>query len=187
MHKYLLGTLAVAAVALTASIPAFSAAGGTLNVTITAQAPAAPCLAVTPGSLDFGTLPFSANNGAGLSQGNRDVSIANCGTVGQNLLGSSSNATGTSGSWTPLAYEPTFTISPCPAVNGFYLDLFGFNTPSLVMTGTPAPVLASGGGSPAVFPVGSKDFRLTLTMPCQGSNGAGETKTLTATFTAVVA
>jgi hypothetical protein len=47
--------------------------------------------------------------------------------------------------------------------------------------------LASLGGPPAVFPAGDKVFRMVFTMPCQGSNGAGAAKTLTATFTAVVA
>lgn len=187
MRKHLVGTLVIAALALAASAaPAFTADNGTVTVSITARAPAAPCLTVTPGAVDFGTLPFSANAGSGLSEGEANITANNCGTAGQNLLGSTTNATGPGGSWTPTAYNGT--IDPCAALNRFYLSIFGFTTPAMYMTGTAAPVLASLGGPPAVFPAGdAKVFRLTITMPCQGSNGAGETKTLSATFTATVA
>ena len=187
MRKHLVGTLVVGALALAASAaPAFTADSGTLTVSITARAPAAPCLTVTPGTVNFGTLPFSANANSGLSEGEADITANNCGTAGQNLLGSTSNATGPGGSWTPLALGSSF--NPCVALDRFYLSIFGFTTPALYMTGTAAPVLASLGGPPAVFPAGdAKVFRLTFTMPCQGSNGAGETKTLSATFTATVA
>jgi hypothetical protein len=168
--------------------PAFTADSGTVAVSVTAQAPPAPCLTVTPGSVDFGTLPFSTDNNAssGLSQGHSsDISFKNCGTADQNLLGSTTPAAGPGGSWTPTAYDGT-SPHPCPVVDQFYLALFLPN-PSLYLTGTPALVLASG-GAPAVYPAGSTTLsRLDILMPCQGSNGAGETKTLTATFTAVVA
>jgi hypothetical protein len=179
-------TALVAAIALTAgAVPALSADSGAVAVSVTAQAAAAPCLTVSPSSVDFGTLPFSTNNGAGLSKGETDITVNFCGTsTGQNLLGSTTNATGPGGSWTPLAYDGT--IHPCPDLNQFYLSIFGFTSFELNMNGTPAPVLASLGGPPAVFPLGDKVFRLSIRMPCQGSNGAGEAKTLTATFTAVV-
>jgi hypothetical protein len=187
MRKRLLTlTIGLAGMALTATaVPALSADSGSLTVTITAQPPIAPCLTVTPGSVNFGTLPFSTNAGAGLSSGESNITVSNCGTAGQNLLGATSDATSSAGAWTPLAY--TGIIDPCTAPNAFYLSLFGFTTTSLYMTGTPAPVRVSLGGPVAVFPVGDKVFRLTFIMPCQGSNGAGETKALTSTFTAVVA
>ena len=166
-------------------MPAFTADSGTIAVSITAQAPATPCLTVTPGTVDFGTLPFSTNAGAGLSSGDADITVNNCGTAGQNILAATTDATGPGGSWTPLAYNGT--IDPCTAQNRFYLDIFGFTVPALYMTGTPAPVLQAAGGPAAVFPPGSKGFRLSIVMPCQGSNGAGSAKTLTATFTGVVA
>ena len=142
---------------------------------------------MSPGSVNFGTLPFSTNSGAGLSSGESDLTITNCGTAGQNLLGATTDATGPSGSWTPLDFDVVGVIDPCLGPNQFYLSIFGFTTRSLFMTGTPAPVRTSFGGPPAVFPTGDKVFRLFIHMPCQGSNGAGETKTLSATFTAVVA
>jgi hypothetical protein len=188
MRNHVVGTLVLVVVALAASAaPALTADNGTVAVTIKAAAPPAPCLTVTPGAVDFGTLPFSADNGAGLKQGNSDITVTNCGTAGQNLLGSTTNAVGPGGSWTATSYFPSLTIEPCPAPDRFYLSVFGFiGSTSLIMTNTPAPVLASLGGPPAVFPAGDKVFRMSLIMPCVGSNGAGETKTLTATFTAVL-
>src|SRR4051812_26297725 len=143
MRKRLLTlTVVLAGIALAATaVPAFTADSGNVTVSITVQAPVAPCLTVTPGSVNFGTLPFSTNAGAGLSSGEANVTVGNCGTAGQNLLGSTTDATGPSGSWSPLAY--TGIIDPCTAPNGFYLSLFGFTTTSLYMIGTPAPVRAS--------------------------------------------
>lgn len=187
MRKYFVGAFALALLtAAVTAVPAFTADSGTVAVSVTAQAPAAACITVGPNTVGFGTLPFSTNNGAGMSEGTTDITVHFCGNASsQNLLGSTTPATGTSGSWTPLAYDGT--IHPCPAINQFYLYIFGFTTFSLYMTATPAPVLQSLGGPPAVFPIGDKVFRLGILMPCQGSNGAGEAKTLTATFTAVVA
>lgn len=166
------------------STPALTADSGTVTVSVIARADAAPCLTVAPGSVGFGTLPFSTSNAA-LSEGTQDITVSNCGTADQNLLGSTTDATGPGGSWTPRAYNGS--INPCAARDEFYLYIFGFTNPALYMTGTAAPVLASSGGAPAAFPTGDKVFRLGLIMPCQGSSGAGETKAITATFTGVVA
>ena len=186
--KWIALTAVAATLLAIGAAPAFTADSGTVAVTVTAQAPPAPCLTVTPGTVDFGTLPFSKDAGAGLSSGDANITVTNCGTVGQNLLGATTNATGPSGAWTPVNYYDTPTIDPCTAPDRFYLSLFGFTTPALFLTGTPRAVTTTLlGSTPVVFPTGDKVFRLTLTMPCTGSNGAGEQKALTTTFTAVVA
>jgi hypothetical protein len=185
MRKYLYGALALAAIATAATaVPAFSASSGTVAVSVTAQAPAAPCLTVTPGSVSFGTLPFSTSNTA-ISQGNADLTFDFCGTAMEDLLGSTTPATGPSGFWTPRSDGGA--IQPCPQLDQFYLSIFGRSgsLPALYMTETPAPVVGLAGGV-AGFNPGQLVVPLTIRMPCQGSNGAGETKTLTATFTAVV-
>jgi len=188
MRKYLYGALAMAAIAAAATaVPAFSADSGSVTLSITAQAPPAPCLTVTPGSVDFGTLPFSTvvNAGPGPSNGNADIAFNNCGTASQNLLGSATDASSPSGSWS-LVDPGNFVSSPCPSTNTFWLNVFGFVFAARFLTSTAAPVLGSD-GTPWRFPAGAtQPSRLTITMPCQGSNGAGATKTLTATFTAVV-
>lgn len=186
MRKHLVGTLVIAALAASAS-PAFTASPvGDVNVYVTAQLPPAPCLTVTPNQVDFGTLPFSTNAGAGLSQGNASITVSNCGTAGQNLFGSTQNANAGTSRWFATAYNGT--LDPCAAPNQFYLSIFGFSTPALFLVGLPAPVLASFGGPPAVFPAGdARSFRLTITMPCQGSSGAGDPHTVFASFIATVA
>jgi hypothetical protein len=177
MRKHLIGALALIAVATVATAgPGFTADNGTVAVSITAQAPPAPCLTVTPESADFGTLPFS--NPSMSSRAERAISWTNCGTADENLYASATDASGPSGSWSPVV------ANVCGATNQFMLAALApqFTAPLLA-----APTLVSENGSPVVFPAGqSRDGKLNLTMPCQGSNGAGETKTLTATFTAVV-
>jgi hypothetical protein len=189
MRRYLFGALALAAVAMAATaVPALSADSGTVAVSVTAQAPAAPCLTVSPGTVDFGTLPFSGSN-TDITRGEADITFNFCGTANsQILLGSTTPATGPSGSWTPQndggGVQPS--VQPCPGPNQFYLAIFDSGTtgPALYMTGTPAPVLGAG-GNPLQL-TGSIVTKLAIRMPCKGSNGAGETKSLTATFTAVV-
>jgi hypothetical protein len=186
MRRYLLGAVVLAAVAMVVTaLPALSADSGTVAVSVTAQAPAAPCLTVTPDSVDFGTLPFSTSTRS--SAGSQNITADFCGTAaGQNLLASTTDAMGAAGSWTPRASSGSPLAPLCPATNQFYLLLAGGSTgPPLVLTGTTAPFLTDA-GSAAVFPGGNKLLQLDLEMPCQGSSGAGETKTLTATFTAVV-
>jgi hypothetical protein len=182
-----LGLIALAA----GAVPAFTADSGTVTASISVPAPPVPCLTVTPTSLDYGTQPFSTNNGAGLNPIGTNLTVNFCGTAaGQNLLASTTAATGPSGSWTPSAYNPG--VNPCPSVNVFYLEVYNAlaNTsppPAIALTSALAPVPASLGGPPEVFPSGDQLVPVRLTMPCQGSNGAGETKTFTVTFTAAVA
>jgi hypothetical protein len=187
MRKYFFGALALAAITTAATaLPALSTDSGTVAVSITAQAPPAPCLTLSPSALDFGVLPFAAPGGPDIFD-RRSMSLTNCGTAGENVLASTTNASGPSGSWTPTSVSAN---NPCPTTNVFAL-LWTISAPgfrNLLLTGTPRMALDTQ-GQPWVFPAGSATSggELLLGMPCQGSNGAGDTKTLTATFTAVVA
>ena len=188
MHKYLVTTLVLAAAALAASAaPAFTADSGSVTVNVTAQAPAAPCLTVTPETVDFGTLPFSTPSGAPFTT--KNITLTSCGSAGENLLGSATNANGPSGTWVLVNPVLSGGVGPiCPTTDTFYMDIFTFAFLDLFLSGTPAPVLASDGGPPAVLSPGTAyPSQLNLAMPCQGSNGAGESKTFTVTFMAVVA
>jgi hypothetical protein len=181
--------LAAAALAATA-VPAFTADTGTVAVTVTAQAAATPCITVAPTTLDFGTLAFSTAGvlsrrfigGSGTSP-----TVTNCGTADQFMTLATSNASGPSGSWTPTgAADGT---NPCPAVNSF--NITGHReadaNQGIRLTSSPVLVPAVGGIGPYIQGPGVSDnFGFTLNMPCQGSNGAGEQKSLTLTFTAAV-
>jgi hypothetical protein len=181
--------LAAAALAMTA-VPAFTADTGTVAVTVTAQAAATPCITVAPTTLNFGTLAFSTAGtlsqrfigGAGNSP-----TVANCGSADQFMTLATTNATGTSGSWTPTGSP--YGTNPCPAVNSF--NITGHRevdaNQGIRLTSTPRLVLGVGGTTAYLqAPGGSDNFGFTLDMPCQGSNGAGEQKSLTLTFTAAV-
>ena len=189
MRKYILVALALAAVATAATaVPAFTASSGSVTVSVTARAPAAPCVTVTPNTVNFGTLPLSTAPGSASGQAN--ITIGNCGTAGQNLLAAATNASGPSGSWTLFNPAPGgigSVGSPCPTTDRFYLSIFMFVIPAMYLGETSAPVLSSVAGPPALLAAGTNyPSQLEITMPCQGSNGPGEAKTLTATFTAVV-
>jgi len=192
MKKRWLATVAaLAAAALAVSaVPAFTANTGAVTVTVTAQPAATPCITVAPTTLDFGALAFSTAGalsrrfigGAGTSP-----TVANCGTADQFMTLATTNATGLSGSWTPTgAADGT---NPCPAVNSF--NITGHReadaNQGIRLTSTPVLVPAVGGvGAYVQAPGISDNFGFTLDMPCQGSNGAGEQKSLTLTFTAAV-
>jgi hypothetical protein len=192
MRSRLLFTVAaLAAAGLSAgAVPAFTADTGSVTVTITAQPAAAPCITISPTTLDFGTLPFSTAGalstrfigGAGTTP-----TVTSCGTAPQTMTVATTNASGTSGSWTPAGQN--YDANPCPAVNVF--NLTGHREASandtIRLTTTPTLVPAVGGIGPYIQAPGASDnFGFTLNMPCQGSTGAGEQKTLTVTFTAAI-
>ena len=192
MRKRLLFTVAALAVAGLAAgaVPAFTADSGSVTVTITAQPAATPCITVAPTTLDFGTLAFSTAGtlsrrfigGTGVSP-----TATNCGTADQTMTITGSNANSTSGSWTITgAADGT---NPCPTLNQF--NLTGHReadaNQEIRLTTSPVLVRAVGGIGPYVQGPGLSDnFGFTLNMPCQGSNGAGEQKTLTVTLTAAI-
>jgi hypothetical protein len=192
MRKRWLGLIAAVAAAVLAAgaAPAFTVDTGTVAVTVTAQAAATPCITVAPSTLDFGTLPFSTAGtlsrrfigGAGVSP-----TATNCGTADQTMTITGSNASSTSGPWTITgAADGT---NPCPTVNQF--NLTGHReadaNQEIRLTTSPVLVRAVGGVGPYVQgPNLSDNFGFTLNMPCQGSNGAGEQKTMTVVFTAAI-
>lgn len=190
-RRFLFTIAALAAAGLaTGAVPAFTADNGSVTVTITAEPAAAPCITVAPTTFDFGTLAFSAPGtlsrrfvgGVGTTP-----TVTNCGTADQTLTMTGSNATGTSGSWTPTgAADGT---NPCPTLDTY--NLTGHREADanneIRLTTSPVLVRAPGGALPYVqSPASADNYGFTINMPCQGSNGAGEQKSLTVTFTAAL-
>jgi hypothetical protein len=189
MRKYIYGALAIAAVTIaTTATPAYTSDTGNIAVSVTAQAPPAPCLTMAPGSVDFGTLPFTAP-GPAVSFGQHDVALTNCGTTDEHVVAAGTNASGPSGTWQLI---PSADIC-ATGVNKYQLDIYGPVGGAGILTyleTTPKPLGRLVGGVFVTYsfpPSVVTNAVFQLAMPCQGSNGAGETKTLTATFTAVVA
>jgi hypothetical protein len=165
--------------------PALGAGGGSLVATVSVPAPPAPCIQLSDQAHDYGVMPFSTPTA--ISSRGFSLLLTNCGTAGQNVLASATDASGPSGSWTLFVW-PTFVGNPCPTTNNFSLlwNLGDPNSQNMSVGGTPR-LATDTSGAPSVVPAGHvSPSNLGLFMPCQGSNGAGETKTFTATFTAVI-
>jgi type 1 fimbria pilin len=195
--KWIALTAVAAALFAVGAAPAFTADSGSVAVTVTAQAPPAPCLTVSPGTADFGTRPFSKPSGRSEWRV-PNIRTTNCGTAAQNVSVTGTNATGPSGSW-QLGYWETDggTGNPCDApANGgrdiYFLGTNGAPGPDVLLarssiTIAPRFLLRSGDLAPAVWTAGqASDVTLEIEMPCEGSNGAGEQKSLSITFMAVV-
>jgi hypothetical protein len=187
MRKHLIATCALAAIALAASAaPALTASDGTVTLTVTAQAPPAPCLTVTPETLDFGTKPFSTPGGD--NSGAVFLTLTNCGTATQHVVAAGTDASGPTGAW---ALTDVVSGSICSLGTDKY-SVFALGPTSgrdyvRAQLGVTPTMLAVSGDPYPLVPSGVAPVTLVLTMPCQGSNGAGATKSLSATFTAIVA
>jgi hypothetical protein len=186
-RRLLCATAALAALTLAAgALPALTADSGTVTLSITIQAAASPCLTVGPAAVDFdGPKAFSTPSAYVTSDSLGTVTLTNCGTVPENISEAGTDAAGPSGSWALTQRAPG---NPCSvgtdayflwanAVNGAFQSAPVSRQPT---------VLRDSSGQPAVWNGGaSTQTNFTLFMPCQGSNGAGETKTFSINYTAV--
>jgi hypothetical protein len=179
--RWLVALAGCAAAGLAGAVPAFTADSGKVTVSITATAPEAPapCLTVSPSGVDFGSHPFSRPDHGEVDE--RTVTVTSCATGGASERVSvvGTDPTGPTGTWTLASAQETF----CPAVDRLSLELDRLAGGDQVAQ----TVTTSAGFLPVTWaPDEAKDFRLVLVMPCQGSHGAGETRTTEITFTAVV-
>ncbi len=159
------GLLAACAIAASAT-PAFGDSAGTVLAQVTV---AAPCILVTPAQFDYGTLGFSQSDSSTVFAG-RVVSLTNCATALQEVLGRGTNATSTAGTtWTLEADVPL-----CATPNRFQLKVAGVS-----LSAQDTSVLNLSGGQTATT-------NAFLTMPCTGSGGAGQVMTFSYVFTAAL-
>jgi type 1 fimbria pilin len=178
MRRYLVAVLVLASVALAAgAVPAFTADSGTISVSITAQAPPAPCIELVGGTLvDFGTHAFSTLNQPSSGPGDIEPSFRNCSSADEEILIHGADATGPSATWTLDPNGPY----PCDAGSPRNTYQLGSTVEgsTLLLANTPATLLAS--AAPAV----EHTLALFLVMPCAGSDGAGQTLTTSVELTA---
>lgn len=168
----------LSALTLTAgSVPAFTADNGSVTGTVTAAG--APCITVSPASVGFGTLQF------GTTSGPQQVSVFNCGSSPQNTLVSGTDASGSAGTW--ALTSPV--VTPCSGIDKYSLIYKLLGGGSLFHSiATTQELVRDTGSIPIPWGAGnSLGFDLHLVMPCQGSNGAGEQKSFTITYTGVAA
>jgi hypothetical protein len=167
MKRWLyVGTGLAAAVALFASAaPAFTADNGTVDMTVQV---ASPCITVSPSSVTFGTKSFSLSAESPVSTDASDrPAVTNCSTSTESLFVRGSEALGSVGARWTLGTPETI------AVNRYGLRLNG-----------QAVALSNDAFG---TPLAAADKRLALPvlfMPLAGSDGSGQTMSMSVTFTA---
>jgi len=190
MRRYLIATFALAGLALAAgAVPAFTADSGTINLSVTAQAPPAPCVefAHPPGTqVGFGTHAFSTASQGNGGRGDVAPKFSNCSTATETLYIAGTDAQSAGHTWS-LEYINAST--PCPALNQYllYYSMDGFGGAPITKTNASLLNLKTA-IYPSTWPAGEQhDLGLSLVMPCQGSDGAGEAFSFNVTLTAAIA
>jgi hypothetical protein len=196
MSRRLLAAITVLAGLVLAggAVPGLTYDNGTVVLSITAQALPTPCLTVTPATTDFGSAPHPFSS----ADHNVDAfsidhpRLTNCGNAVENVAAVGTDATGPAGSWAlfTLANATGTICTAGPNVYGLYntgsAAISDVETSFQAITKNPANLTATSGGA-AIWNAGQTAIiPFKVTMPCQGSNGAGETKTFSVTFTAAV-
>jgi hypothetical protein len=163
----------IAALSLS-TLPAFSADNGSVEAKITV---ASACITVEPAAgIQFPSLPFSTSSSPQVGVATPDTTVTNCSGASEQVFVRGTNATSatSSASW---ALSGTFS----PAQNQFNLDLASN---------------AAGGTFVAVDPVSrtwrtmpaaaADVIRTSIGMPTAGSDGSGETMSMSVTYTATL-
>ena len=165
---------AVAAVAL-APLPAFGDSDtGTVNATVTV---AAPCILLDITDVDFGTKSFNTASSNIFSQ-STTLHATNCSGTDENILARGTDATNTAGTatWT----LNSVITNPCTIGPNTYLlthDNLGSGIGTALTTSDQEVATGITAGEQYAY-------KLTLLMPCTGSDGAGETMNLQSILTA---
>jgi hypothetical protein len=157
--------IAASAVLAAAATPAFTADQGTVNLTVQV---ASPCITVSPDSTSFGPMSFSASAESPSSKDAADrPRITNCSASAESLFVQGTDAVGSLGArWTLGTPE---TIGR---------NRYGLKVGAQSATATNQPL----GAALAAGDV--REYPLALFMPTSGSDGSGQTMSMSATYTA---
>jgi hypothetical protein len=190
-----LGVLAVAALAATA-VPAFTADDLGLSLTVTVAVPPpppAPCVtfATPPGTqVNFGTRAFSKPGFNSFGTGDVAPRFSNCGTATESLFVAGTDAQTVCSA--PCAVH-TWTLiggsgSSCPVLINKYILAYGIDGggPIASVTKATAPLIKPGGFPATYTPGEAHDLSFVMEMPCEGSDGVGESFGQSVTLTATV-
>jgi hypothetical protein len=187
MRKRLrLAVALISATALAASaVPAFTADNGSVVATVSIAPPPAPCLTLSTGAVNFGTLPFSDPAAASTptNSASPGVRVTSCGTADEKIFLAASDATTASGgSWDVASSSSSNTCSHGSNVyEPHYASPLGsgrlYNPRNDGSFATQLTVLSDGT---------LVDLTFRIQMPCRGSVGAGETASMTFMTLAVV-
>jgi hypothetical protein len=132
--------------------------------------PSGPCILVEPKTdVDFGTATFSTGSGPMTKTGSPDLTVTSCADAAETVSVRAGNATGGSAPWS----LDDSVANPCAAG----VDIFALALGDLRLSATDKTWASLAAGA-------SKSVVATLTMPCTGSSGVGETMTSHVVFTA---
>jgi hypothetical protein len=181
---FLVALLASAAVPALGAMPAFTATpadSGSVVGTVTAQGGGA-CLQLSSTAASFGTLPFSTRTQTSSGQGSPTPTFQNCGNFNETISIAGSDASGPNTSWslTNQAGNPCIKADGSTQINvyGLSYDAQPVGSAQISKTATPISTYAAGATTP---------LALTLSMPCVGSAGDGQTVSFSVNLTAAVA
>jgi hypothetical protein len=154
-----------AAVLAACATPAFTADQGAVNLTVQV---AAPCITVTPDSTSFGPMSFSVSAESPTS---RDAAgrpeVTNCSASAESVYVQGTDAVGSLGAHWELGAPDTI------ARNRYALKV-----------GTQAATIGNQALGAPLAPGGVRRDPLVLFMPTGGSDGSGQTMSMSVTFTA---
>lgn len=192
VRRFTIASVLAGLVVLAASMPTFAASSGNVVGQVVAQAPLEACLTVSTNAVDFGSGEFStAGSDTVLTAPTTPYTLTSCSDGIQAFLGRATNAdsTTTAATWAPedpleanTIGDPVcdsgpdvFRLSAQIGTSGTFLDLS-----DEALSG------AGRNGTDEVGAGGTRDITNSLTLPCDGSAGQGETMQMTMTYTAVL-
>jgi len=153
-------------------MPAWADESGVVTATVTA---AAPCVLLTGTEIGYGVLPFSRDSEVAGATGAGPTTVENCSGGTQFLFVKGTDATSINSSATWALADPGgSTSNPCSVgPNKYFSGLLFGGSPVQSLTTADQPALAGYG-----------TYEYEMTMPCVGSDGAGETFQMAVVFTA---
>lgn len=184
MKKFVVLLALVAGGIIAAAVPAFSGSSGAVSATVSV---ASTCVTVTPATVSFGALPFSAPGGDS-SWARQSITATNCSSGNESYFAKGSNAQGSTSTWSLNQQSDTHLVpNPCsltPGTNQYQAGL-GATTmfPDFTFVGTTDVPMNGTWATATANEV--KNGSAEVVMPCQGSSGAGETMAFTLTIIAV--
>ena len=175
-RRHIWCVLTVAALALGASaMPVLAADNGTVNARVVAGG--AACLTVSS-DVDFGTAQFQPVGSGSVVAGAPSIIVTSCATANQAILARGTDATGTQATWNLTTTTICSAILAQPNQYNLGLRLQGSTDTFLSTTNASISSSLGAGASLTRTPV--------MRMPCTGSNGTGQTMTMSYVFTATL-
>lgn len=161
--------------------PAFGDSTGTVTATVTVQG--VPCVLLGTSNVNYGTLNFSSGT-TSVTAVSPQFSIQNCSTATETLLarGTDAHSTTTADTW---ALSTTFvpsTVAPCSSLP---LNTFRHVAAQPISPGI-VPLTTTDVFYDSLAAGQTGNATTVITMPCQGSVGAGQTMTTDVIITATV-